>query len=89
MAEHFVAAESDEIGVDRLHIERPMRHMLRGIDQHQRASRVGTPHNLFDRVDRAQDIRHGSDRDETSSVGQEPVELVELQQTIVGDGNMF
>ena len=34
--EHFVAAEGDEVGAQRLHVERQMRHALGRVDQHDR-----------------------------------------------------
>ena len=57
-----MAAEREEVGAERGHVGRPMRHALGGVDQHQRPRRMRSPRNFGDRVDRAQhvgDRRHG------------------------------
>ena len=39
-AQHLVAAEGQEVAVQRAHVHRQMRHALRAVQQHQRAGRV-------------------------------------------------
>ena len=48
-AEHLVAAEGQEIGVERHHVGRRVRHALGRVDQHQRAGRVRARDDLGQR----------------------------------------
>ena len=45
-AEHLVAAERQEVGAERDHVGRPMRHALSRVDQHDRPGRVRPPRDL-------------------------------------------
>ena len=40
-AAHLVAGEGQEVHVERLHVHGQVGHALRGVEQHQRAGRVG------------------------------------------------
>ena len=62
--ECLVAGEDEEVGVQVLDADRLVGHGLRAIDQHQRAHLVRLGDHLFDRVDRADAVRHGCEGDQ-------------------------
>ena len=64
--EHLVAGEGVEVGIERLHVDGHVRRGLRAVDEHDRAGRVRLPHDLGDRVDRPERVRHVDHRDDAS-----------------------
>ena len=55
-AEHLVPGERVEIAAQRLHVDRPVRHRLRAIDQQRDAAPAAFACDLAHRVDRAQHV---------------------------------
>ena len=62
--EHLVAGEDVEIGVERLHVDRHMRHGLGAVDQHARAVAMRHLDHLARRSDRAERIGDLGERDD-------------------------
>jgi hypothetical protein len=75
-----------EVGADRAHVDRELRHGLRAVDQRGRAGPAGAASDLGHGVDRAQDVGHVDGPDEPhAAVGQAGVELVERELPVVVD----
>ena len=60
--EHLVAGEDEEVGVQRLHVDRHVRDRLRPVDERDGAVTMGHGDHLRDRRDGAQRVRHLADR---------------------------
>ncbi len=58
-----MAGEDVEIAIDVLHVHRQMHRALAAIDQDRNAARMGEPHDLLHRHDRAEHVRHMGDGD--------------------------
>ena len=85
---HLVSAESQEVAADVAHVDRYMRCTLRSIHQHGDAMTVSQGRNVLDRIDRAQDVAHMGQTDETCALGDILVEQVDAQPPVVGNGQM-
>ena len=74
-AAHLVRGERDEVGVPRLHVGGDVRHVLAGVDEHERVVRVRGVGERADVVERAEHVRHRGDREQAGAVEQ----LVEVR----------
>ena len=71
----LVPGEGVEIAVQRLHIDPPMHHRLRAVEQHLRAMRVRDPHDALGRRVGAQHVGHVRHRHQAdAAVGQQRLE---------------
>ncbi len=77
--EHLVAREGIKVGVQLLHIDGHVRRSLGAVDERDRAGRVRLPHDLGNRDNRPERVRHVDHRDDARAIGEEAVELVEPQ----------
>ena len=83
--EHLVAAEHQEIRAKSLHVDRGMRHGLRGVDDDRRADGVRLRRDLLDRVDCAEAVRGVRDGEEFRALAQLRRELVPAQAAFIVD----
>ena len=88
-AEHFVAAEGEEVGTEFADVRRQVGHALGGIDEDDRAGGVRAAGDFLNRVDGAEDVRDRCDRDHFGAVGKERIERVENQLAIIGDRDVL
>ena len=78
--------DGEEVAPERLHVDRPVRRGLRGVDDHDRALPVRPGDELLDRVDRAERVRDESGRDDLdAALRRDAVELVEPELAVVVD----
>ena len=86
-ADHLVPGEGDQVGPERVHVDRHLRHGLRGVDDDRRAVRVRRRGDLRHRVDGAEHVRHVGDRDDLGALvdqaGREPA--LDVEPALVGD----
>ena len=64
--ERLVPGPAVEVGAERAHVDRHLRHRLRAVDERHRAGRARARGHLGDRVDRAEhvgDVREGDQLD--------------------------
>ena len=80
-AAHLVRRERDEVGVPRLHVDGEVGRRLAGVDEHVCADRVGGIDQRAHVVDRAEDVRHRTERDQLGAVEQ-CVEPAEVEQVV-------
>ncbi len=72
--EHLVAGEDVEVGPERGHVERQMRHRLGAVHQHEGARRMRPAGHLGHGVDRAEHVRHVRERRHAGARREQPVE---------------
>jgi len=73
-AERFVAAEDEEVAIKVLDVDRLVRRRLGGVDEDERAGLVRLADHLLGRVDRADAVRDGRERDELRIRAQQDIE---------------
>ena len=88
-AAHLVAAEHEEVGVERLYVHAHVRNALRAIDEHQRALLVGGVSDLADGIDRAEDVGLLRDRDQLGAAGEKGVQVPKIQCALIGEFDAF
>ena len=76
---HLVAGDGDEVGAERLHVDRAVRCRLRRVDDADRALVVGPGGEPRNVVDGAERVRDETRRDDLDVAPGERVERVELQ----------
>ncbi len=76
-----------EVRVDRAHVDRDLRHGLRSVDHRDDAVSARLGHDLGNRVDRAQHVRHVGQRQQAST-GQERRHRLAVEPPIVQDGHL-
>ena len=84
-AAHLVPGEPDEVCTQVLHADRHVRHGLRRVGQHERAHRVRPVRDQLDRVDRAQHVGLVDQRDELGPLGDQVVEVGQVEPALRGD----
>ena len=85
-AAQLVRRESEKVTVERLHVDRPVRRRLSGVDDDDRALRMSPRRELLDRIDRAERVRDEADaHDLDRVVARKVVERVELELARVVD----
>ena len=84
----LVSGPGVEVGVDRAQVDRHLRDRLGAVDQHDGAHRVRPAHDLGDRVDRAEHVRHVDDGHELGPAGQQLVERVEVELPVLEHGDV-
>ena len=82
-AVELVRREGEEVAVERRHVDRPVRHRLRRIDQHPGADGVRLARQLGHRIDRAQRVGDVDQRHQLDPPVEQAVEGVEVQRAIV------
>ena len=85
--ERLVAAEDEEVAVQVLDVDRLVRRRLGRVDEHERAGLVRLADHLLDRVDRADAVRHGRERDELGIRAQQDLERVLEQAAVIVEGH--
>jgi hypothetical protein len=85
-AAHLVAGERDQVGAQGLHVQGHVRRSLRGVDDDQRTDLVGAADELLGRVDRAEDVRHQHERHDLGSLGDDAIDVGQVQPALVGQG---
>ncbi len=83
-AEHLVPADREEVAVELGDVHRHVRNQLRPVHEHQGADRVRCLHELLQRRQRAEGVRHPGDREELGPLGQERAQLRKVEQPVVG-----
>ena len=81
----LVAGEDEEVAVEVLHVDRHVHGALAAVDQHRNATRMRDAHDLLDRRDRAQRIRHLGDGDQLGAVGQALLEFLDVEDAEIVD----
>ena len=81
---HLVPGEHHEIGAQGTHIGGQVRHVLAGVDADQRAGVMSGGSEPGDRVERAQHVAHGGDRQQLRPV-QQTIQIGEVQAAVSGD----
>ena len=79
-AAHLVRRDREELAVERLHVDRPMRRGLGGIDDHDRPALVRPRRQVAHRVHGSERVRHEVGRDDLHrALALDRVQRVELQ----------
>ena len=65
-------------------VDRQLRRGLRGVDDDDRAHLVGPPGHLGDRVDGAEHVGHPGERDDLGALGEQLVDVREVEVAVVG-----
>ena len=81
--EPLVGAAHEEVGVERLDVDRAVRRVGDGIDVGQGADLVGAGDDLADRVDRADRVAGVADRDELGARRELGLEVLEVERDVV------
>ena len=84
-AVQLVAGEHVEVAADVLHVDFEMHRRLAAVDQHRNAARMRDAHDLLDRHDGAERVRHVGDRDHLGARRQQLLELVEQEIAVLVD----
>jgi hypothetical protein len=82
-----VAGPGDEIGAERGNVNGHVRNRLAGIDDADRPDRLGLVHHEPDRVDGAKDVGLVDQGDDLRRAVDDPIEVIEVQATVVGQAD--
>ncbi len=75
----LVARECIEVAIERLHIDRGVRHGLSAVEQHRHAARVRQPHDLLHRQHGAERVGDVRNRDQARALAEQRLEAFEIQ----------
>src|SRR3989442_4975384 len=80
--EEFVRRASEEIAIERSHINRRMRRVMDGIDERQRTCLMRQANNLFDGIDRPDRVRRVARSDELRLRRDLPLQIVQIERAV-------
>ena len=83
--EHLVARDGQEIDVQPGHVDRVVRHQLSSIDHDHPANGVDRVGQLPERRKRADHVRLAGDGDDLGPVGDQPVQIAQVQETVIAE----
>src|SRR3954452_12844065 len=83
-AAHLVTGEGHEVGLEGLYVQRHVRRGLRGVDADQGADLLRPADYRLDRVDRAQDVGHQHEGDDLRLLGDDLVDVGQVEPAVVG-----
>jgi hypothetical protein len=81
----LVPGEHQEVHTGVLHVDRHLRHGLRGVHEHQRTHLVRTAGDLRDRVDGAEHVRDPGQRDHLGALVDQLVDVRQVELAVVGE----
>ena len=86
---HLMSAESEEVAIHGLNVDLEVGCALGSIHQNGDAMGVGYLDDLFNGIDGAQNVAHMGHTDNLGLIGDERFELIQTQDTIIGNGKML
>src|SRR2546427_8751322 len=81
--EEFVRRASEEVAIERSHINRPMRRVMDGIDERQRTCLMRQANNLLDGIDCPYRVRRVAHSDELRLRRDLSFQVVEIERAVI------